>query len=362
MYRTKISTLVVSVTALVAVMPTLLVASQAKAGEIATLEGSVAPTAVLTAAPTAGVTDDVRVEALAMHSSSRGAKSVRSSPTRAMVQRQQFNRQVAHHINPQPRTASIVKPQGPRVAGGSPTAKPIAKPQGPHVAGGSPTAKPLGPIAKPQGTRPPMRMALPPGQLPTSNTTTRDLRDTIIQGRNAQARLDQAATQGLPMNPAVRAELQREAAQGRLAQQELNGRIADATKNRIPGNRPDDGGGDRRGNGDRDRGGDGRFSGGGGGGDAPVAEAPAPAAPAPSNAPAPSYAPAPGYSAPRYSPQPAAVAKDEPVCVHGTWAMQDNQKVYVCLSWHFRGQVYTPDQMEAVIAQLGIPRPALLGG
>jgi hypothetical protein len=161
-----------------------------------------------------------------------------------------------------------------------------------------------------------------------------------------------------------------------LAQQELNARRTAAIgnnpgnrpDNNNPGNRPDNGGGDRGGNGDRDRGGgdlpsiggdrsDGGDRGGNGdrnrgGGDAPVAAAPAP-----------SYsAPAPSYSAPRYSSQPSAVAKDEPVCVQGTWAVQDNQRVYVCLSWHFRGQIYTPDQMEVVIAQLGLPRPALMGG
>jgi hypothetical protein len=55
-------------------------------------------------------------------------------------------------------------------------------------------------------------------------------------------------------------------------------------------------------------------------------------------------------------------AKDDPVCLQGTWATQENQKMYVCLSWYFRGQIYTPDQLSQVLAQLGRPRPALLGG
>jgi hypothetical protein len=53
---------------------------------------------------------------------------------------------------------------------------------------------------------------------------------------------------------------------------------------------------------------------------------------------------------------------DEPVCVQGTFVTQDGQNKYVCLSWHFRGQLYSPDQLEVVLAQLGRPRPPLLGG
>jgi hypothetical protein len=44
---------------------------------------------------------------------------------------------------------------------------------------------------------------------------------------------------------------------------------------------------------------------------------------------------------------------DEPVCEQGTWAMQGNEKRYVCLSWRFRGQVYAPYELEAVLAPLG---------
>ena len=67
--------------------------------------------------------------------------------------------------------------------------------------------------------------------------------------------------------------------------------------------------------------------------------------------------PGPRYSVPRTQSRPqqlqsVKIKKDEPVCVEGVWAIQDNEKKYVCLSWYFRGQVYTPDQMAQVLAQL----------
>jgi hypothetical protein len=65
-------------------------------------------------------------------------------------------------------------------------------------------------------------------------------------------------------------------------------------------------------------------------------------------------APAPVYAAPRYQPAPSVrrtAAKNEPVCVEGTWAMQDDVKKYVCLSWFYRGQLYTPDQLQQVLEQ-----------
>ena len=67
--------------------------------------------------------------------------------------------------------------------------------------------------------------------------------------------------------------------------------------------------------------------------------------------------PGPRYSVPRTQSRPqqlqsAKIKKDEPVCVEGVWALQDSEKKYVCLSWYFRGQIYTPDQMAQVLAQL----------
>jgi hypothetical protein len=41
----------------------------------------------------------------------------------------------------------------------------------------------------------------------------------------------------------------------------------------------------------------------------------------------------------------------DPVCVQGTWAEQEEKKVYVCLSWYFRGRLLTPDQLAQVLAQ-----------
>lgn len=55
--------------------------------------------------------------------------------------------------------------------------------------------------------------------------------------------------------------------------------------------------------------------------------------------------PDPGYAAPRYTAQPAQVT-DKPVCLSGTWATQDQQQQYMCLSWFYQGQIYTPDQLE----------------
>ena len=66
----------------------------------------------------------------------------------------------------------------------------------------------------------------------------------------------------------------------------------------------------------------------------------------------------PHYAAPGHRPQPqlrlqpAKAKTAEPACVEGTWAMQDDEKKYVCLSWYFRGRIYTPDQMAQVLAQL----------
>jgi hypothetical protein len=37
--------------------------------------------------------------------------------------------------------------------------------------------------------------------------------------------------------------------------------------------------------------------------------------------------------------------------VKGTFAEQDEKKVYVCLSWYYRGKLLTPDQLEQVLAQ-----------
>jgi hypothetical protein len=75
----------------------------------------------------------------------------------------------------------------------------------------------------------------------------------------------------------------------------------------------------------------------GGGSGAPGAPYPA----APAN-------PDPGYPAPRYTAQPVT---DKPVCLSGTFATQNQQQQYVCLSWFYQGRIYTPDQLEQVLAQ-----------
>jgi hypothetical protein len=79
---------------------------------------------------------------------------------------------------------------------------------------------------------------------------------------------------------------------------------------------------------------------------------------------APIVVPQPQYvGPPRATAQPNArppTANDDPVCIQGTWAVQDGQRKYVCLSWHFQGQIYTPDQLQIVLSQLGRPEPALM--
>jgi hypothetical protein len=72
-----------------------------------------------------------------------------------------------------------------------------------------------------------------------------------------------------------------------------------------------------------------------------------------------------GFEQPRYVAQPGYApqpryASDDPVCVQGTWIVQNYEKRYVCLTWQFRGQVYNSEQLKRVLAQLGRPWPALL--
>src|SRR5262245_38000421 len=142
MYRS----LMVSTAALALVIPALM-STSAKASDVSTMDASIVPAAVSTAGNEGGL------ETLAHNRFvSRAPRTFGSSP--AMVQRQQFNRQVTPHMTPQHRTGSIAKPQGPRLTGGTPTAKPqgpFAKPQGPFAKPQGPFAKPQGPNAKPQG-------------------------------------------------------------------------------------------------------------------------------------------------------------------------------------------------------------------
>jgi hypothetical protein len=43
-------------------------------------------------------------------------------------------------------------------------------------------------------------------------------------------------------------------------------------------------------------------------------------------------------------------ASSDPSCVQGTWAMQGDKKVYVCTSWLYRGRLYTPTELDQVLA------------
>jgi len=58
---------------------------------------------------------------------------------------------------------------------------------------------------------------------------------------------------------------------------------------------------------------------------------------------------------------PGPAANDEPVCDQGTWATKGDEKKYVCLSWRFRGQIYSLDELETVLAPLGKRVPVVLG-
>jgi CubicO group peptidase (beta-lactamase class C family) len=49
-------------------------------------------------------------------------------------------------------------------------------------------------------------------------------------------------------------------------------------------------------------------------------------------------------------PQPTPAADAHPVCVQGSWAEENDQKRYVCLSWFYQGQLYAPAELEQVLA------------
>src|ERR1700733_8881003 len=54
-------------------------------------------------------------------------------------------------------------------------------------------------------------------------------------------------------------------------------------------------------------------------------------------------------------------ANDDPVCEQGVWAVQGEEKKYVCLTWRFQGQLYTLEQLESVLAPLGRSVPVVVG-
>jgi hypothetical protein len=58
---------------------------------------------------------------------------------------------------------------------------------------------------------------------------------------------------------------------------------------------------------------------------------------------------------------PSPAENDEPVCEQGTWAAQGEEKKYVCLFWRFRGDIYTLDELETVLAPLGKRVPVAVG-
>jgi hypothetical protein len=50
------------------------------------------------------------------------------------------------------------------------------------------------------------------------------------------------------------------------------------------------------------------------------------------------------------------VANADPSCVQGTWALQGDNKVYVCTSWLYQGHLYTPTELDQVLAEPSAPR------
>jgi hypothetical protein len=44
-------------------------------------------------------------------------------------------------------------------------------------------------------------------------------------------------------------------------------------------------------------------------------------------------------------------ANADPACVRGTWALEGNNQVYVCVSWLYQGHLYTPTELDQVLAQ-----------
>lgn len=61
------------------------------------------------------------------------------------------------------------------------------------------------------------------------------------------------------------------------------------------------------------------------------------------------------WSGSAHSASTPAESNDEPVCHEGVWATQGNERKYVCLTWRFRDKIYTLDQLEVVLAELGRP-------
>src|SRR5262245_1043903 len=57
---------------------------------------------------------------------------------------------------------------------------------------------------------------------------------------------------------------------------------------------------------------------------------------------------------------PAPSLSDDPVCEEGVWATQGDEPKYVCLTWLFRGKLYTLDQLEVELARLGRAVPVVL--
>src|SRR5262245_15389327 len=330
MYRT----LMVSVAALALVLPALL-STSAKAGDVSTLEASAVPAAVSTTETTGEAKETPELEAM--------TRKIPHGP---------------HVRRPMPQSSHASTPKPSQVRSFTDAGTKIKKGNHPSVQDQVKTLQQaqLQAPAEPKKIRALGKAKIAAAD-PFAGQTNAQLQAQIDAARQAKQTAAAAKAQGKSQAIQTALQVQAKEAEAKAfeAQDELKRRRDEAKKTAGDPRPGQGGGGDDRPGKFGDRGGDDR--------------------PGPSfgdrgdrSGPdfAPGYTPQPGYvQPPRYTAQPSVRPRDvsdDPVCLRGTWALQDGQKKYVCLSWHFRGQIYTPDQLEGVLAQLGKPRPALLGG
>jgi hypothetical protein len=354
MYRS----LMVSAAALALVVP-VLVSASANASDVSALDGSVLPAAISTTDTTTRAKEQPEIEALAVRQHQQARRPVPKISRTTVPKPSRMT--MPHPSNPpiaKPRSFTSIDAGSKIKPGNHPSAADQVRKLQASRAEPKPTGRPLGKL----GTNRPD---------PFTGQTNSQLQAKIDAAKQADKRVEDAKR--LNMSPKVQEVLKNQAkeadAQAFAAQTELQRRNDEAKKTgdstkpggTIPGgssgdSRPGGSPGDSRPGGGDDR--PGKF------GDRDKGDRPGSSFGDRGGRPAPDYAP--GFTPqPRYSAQPSGKSRyisDEPVCVQGTWALQGGVKKYVCLSWHFRGQIYTPDQLEAVLAQLGRPRPALLGG
>jgi hypothetical protein len=289
-------TILLAVAALNLVAPSVLLASDA--AQITTLEGS---DRSLAKADNDAQEDNPEILELRGHIHGVGHRFVRRSSVHAMLHRQRFNQMVNHNRN----FASRMNAFHERNSFTATSANaPLIIPN-------------QGPLNQQQRTR---------------------LKALIEQSNAAR---DFLKSSGAQMSPKERQHLESEVKEGQGAQARLAADNALKRGSTPPSPTPGSNGNRLPMFGERGNGG-GRF--GDGGQVARGGDQIAPAAPGSTGVPG-----SPITSSPRLVAQPPAA--DKPICLSGSWAEQDQQRQYVCLSWFYRGRIYTPEQLEQALAQ-----------